>query len=186
MFLFMALILSEASNTFILELVEDIPKFPRGIILIKDDPYELLIEESGWLNPHDYKHENVIRNYYGAFQEFENNSSHPCEIPLIRLSTLLSAPEIERSFYGIVNFTDMATMSDYLKGRAVQGSTAIPTIDGNLMVVGKGNLRRRGYYHSHPIFRTRRVDISQQLEEICTDPSIPSKKRFSRVKNLLS
>ena len=181
----MALRISESDHTLILEPFGS-SSLSNGLILLREENFSknIEIEKGGWLDAENYKHREMIKNYYGAFQQQDADDIDE-DIPLVRLSTLDEVPEIGRSFYGIVLFSEMATPSDYLKGRRVHDSET-KEIDGNLVVTGNGYVITRGHYHSHPIKNTTIITESDELEEILKGPEFLSGKKFSKIKKLIN
>ena len=163
--------ISHIKDTKIIELLNK-SIGPWGYIVRNHIPFWMEVKSGGWLNPENYGHEEMILNWRGSF----DTNIRPMDfVPIVKLSTLLDSPEIETSFYGLVNFHELASPSDYI--RAHNGEIEIygphmkiETTEGNLKVVGEGIVRREGYYQSFPVEIVQKTDISSQLEELIMDP----------------
>ena len=174
--------ISHMGDTLIIELPKRDLSDPLGYVLIDTDPHFLEIENIGWIDPSLYKHKEMIRGNYGTFQREDPTNF----IPLVRLPTLLDEPKPGRSFYGLVSFIELATPSDYLKGKRIMGSSVVTTINGDLMVVGEGEIISRGYYHSWPVVKVEELDIYRELEQICMVSDIDPREKFLAAHNLLT
>lgn len=175
--------ISQIKNTLVVEFPKTNHLDHMKYILRDKKPYFMEIMNIGWIDPKKYNNEEMIRNYYGAF---DGEGGSQDFIPLVRLSTLLDKPKIGRSFYGLVEFWELATPSDYLENREIYGtSPEFPSLLST-MLVGKGIILNKGYYHSFPIVKVDELDISNRLEQICENTDINPKDKFKKIKRLLN
>lgn len=136
----------------------------NSLVCLMDDPYCLTVEKAGWLDPATYRHESMIREYYGFCQDADPYYF----VPLVVLDTLAAHPSVGSCFYGRVSYGEVACPSDYLKQpemfpRAVVGDS--------VCISGSDLITRSRDYMSHPIVSVEEIDISDRLSELLFTPS---------------
>lgn len=175
--------ISHIKDTLVIEFPKKESFGNMNCILRNKYPYFLELMNIGWVDSKKYNHEEMIRKYYGKFDEERESKDF---IPLIQLSTLLDKPEIGRSFYGLVSFTDIDTPTYYLRKRKISEYSMVETINRNLKIIGECIVVRKGYYHSFPVVKIDELDISNRLEQICEDTNIHPQDKFKKIKHLLN
>ena len=150
-----------AARTIIIQSSEG--KRRNSLVCLMDDPYCLMIETAGWLDPAKCQHEYMLRNYYGVAMDADPYYF----VPLVRLDTLDSRPSVGSCFYGRVSFVEVACPSDYIKHpemfpKAVSGDSAV--------VSGRDIIAREIYYMSHPIVSIESLDISDLRSGLIFSP----------------
>jgi hypothetical protein len=142
----------------------ELPRNPlrriKGYIFGEGMPV-LTVNSFGWINPEEYKHEEMILNYRGSFQDEINGDP-----PLVKLSTVKNCPDIGRDFYGLVSFQEIATSGDYYNRRVI-GDFYFGENSNILVGYGEKSIIRRGYYHSFPVSKVTKIDEILNLKEIC-------------------
>lgn len=101
----------------------------------------------------------------------------------------MQQPEIGGTFYGLVSYTNIATLSDIIKGKDLvldnEAQVDYDYKNSTAIVLGEVRKNHSGYYHSHPIISQYVHNDKNKLVEICSNQKLSSLQRYELTINEL-
>jgi len=148
-----------------------ITEFPdkKGYVAFVNQPFILEIKGPlKWINLshpllQDEPYPEMIPGNYGFFYR----KGEDYFLPLVTENKLESSPKKGFSFYGHVEYEDIATISDMMK------------MEDRDKLNQNGIIKHKGDYHSHPIETINCIKNYEMLEQICESQEIQDSEKYN-------
>jgi len=156
----------------------------EGIIVRKDWPRFLKVLKMGFVNiPRIIKDNPSIwwlKNHQGFHKDMRDIEAG-ISFHYVKPEEWQHEPTVTDSFYGIVEYTDVATPSDILKADnlgddLVRSNTSMVSINNQLLVLGQPLRIHRAAYLSFPINNIRTIP-AQGLEKVVLDRTMTENEK---------